>query len=381
MTKVNPVLKSIMRTIYQNRQALGIDPKTVVRHEISDQQPMCEVWFMTEGCSYAREGGCTMCNYGKGHLIDESTILTQLKNAFRELPEANYNLIVNPSGSFLDKHEVSVSLREGIYELLDDISFDSLTVESRADVLDLASMLELRNRYPNGRISIEIGVETFHPWLLRNSVNKGVTIEQIVEAVKGVHKSGLTAVANIGIGLPFINERKNVSVAVNSIKMAFDVGFDTVILFPYHVKPGTLLENLYQNSGYRCVSLWSLIAVLSQIPENQLKMVNISWYRNYYTEKSKIISSPATCNNCNDRVLAFLDLFKARPSTATLQNLSNYECECRTEWKKSIKVQDDTINFDLVAFQYRQLANQFGIPSELLVCTLKEMEDTLYANN
>lgn len=164
--KENLFLKCIMSTIYENKRSLPEEPLTVVRHEIADGRAMCEVWFMTEGCAYDKEGGCTMCNYGKGHKVDEEMILARLKQSFQELPDSNYNLVINPSGSFLDEREVCSRLRLGIYELLDHVSFESLTVESRADVITESLLRELRNRYPDKRVSVEIGVETLDAGLL-----------------------------------------------------------------------------------------------------------------------------------------------------------------------------------------------------------------------
>jgi radical SAM enzyme (TIGR01210 family) len=381
MNASNPVLKSIMRFVYEKRSPLAIEPQTVVRHEISDGHSMCEVWFMTEGCSYDRDGGCTMCNYGKGHIVDPSTILAQLKIAFQQLPKAGYNLVVNPSGSFMDEHEVSEALRRGIYCLLDDISFESLTIESRADVISCLALEELRNRYPQKRVSVEIGVETFNPWLLRNSINKGVTITQILDAVNMVHNAGLTAIANIGIGLPFINERTNISTAVYSIVKAFELGFDAVILFPYHVKPWSLLETLYSRGEYQCISLWAVVAVLLALSVDYLPRVNISWYRNYYTDKSKILSSPGTCPDCKEQVLESLDKYKAIPSFDMLSEITAAKCPCRTKWDERLHDQKEGIDFGYVEQQYRRLAMQFSVDSEVIENTIKEMRDTFYADH
>jgi radical SAM enzyme (TIGR01210 family) len=370
-----------MKHIHANRHRLAVDPKTVVRHEFSDGKQMCEIWFMTEGCAYDREGGCTMCNYGKGYTINEEVILSQLQVAFSNMPKTNHNLVVNPSGSFLDEHEVPERLRQSIYHLLDDVLFESLTVESRADVLQYATLVELRKRYPQKHISVELGVETMNTWLLKNSVNKGITTEQISEAVNMIRKAGLSSVANIGIGLPFINERTNIITAAFSVIKAFEVGFDTVILFPYHVKPGTLLETLYTTEAYHCMSLWGLVDVLLAIPANLLPNVNISWYRNYYTDKSKIITSPDTCPDCRETILGLLDKYKSNPSISTLSTINDINCCCRTQREDKINTEKEGIDFISVEQQYRSLACQFGIDSQLLENTLNEMKETLYVDN
>jgi len=380
MAGYNPFLKSIMRQVYQNRRSLPIEIKTVVRHEIADGKPMCEVWFMSEGCAYDRDGGCTMCNYGKGHAVDSTFILKELKTAFDELPKAAYNLVINPSGSFLDEREVSTRLRSSIYDLLDDIPFESLTIESRADVITPPLLTELKNRYPNRRVSIEIGVETFAPWLLRNSVNKGVSVDQIENASKMIREAGLISIANIGLGIPFICEKTNITQALKSITTALNKGFDLIILFPYHIKPGTLLEILFSADRYCRVSLWSLVEVLANLPSEYLPQVNISWYRNYYTDKRKVIESPDTCPRCRNIVLGLLDQYKATPCQSTLLALLSFHCNCREEWRIMIASQSNSIEFSAVENDYRYLADHFKINNDLLDQTLVMMKEGLYAN-
>lgn len=379
MNENNQFLKIVMKTIYMQRRSLAVEPITVVRHEIADGKPMCEVWFMTKGCEYDRTGGCVMCNYGKGHNVSSEAVLRRLKNSFKELPEENYNLVVNPSGSFLDENEVRRELRQGIYGLLDNISFESLTVESRADIVTPPLLKELRERYPKKRVSVEIGVETMNPWLLRNAVNKGTTVEKIKKAVDMVHDAGLLCVANIGLGLPFINERISINTACQSVIRALDIGFDSVILFPYHVKPGTLLDIMYANGKYKCVSLWAIATVLKALPAEAVPHTNISWYRNYYTDKSKVISSPETCPECMEKVLRLLDEYKAIPSAGILEKLDDFKCNCRREWEKKIANQSDKINFSKVESDYKFIAKYFHMEKSFLKSELRNMEESLYA--
>lgn len=379
-SETNLLLKTVMKTVYHNRKSLPKEPVTVVRHEISDGGPMCEVWFMSQGCAYDREGGCVMCNYGKGHMVDEQIILSRLREEFGKMPKGDYNLIVNPSGSFLDEREVPPHLRRSIYDLLDHIPFSSLTVESRADVVTPELLKELRERYPDKLVSVEIGVETLDPWLLVNSVNKGVSVEKIRETVKMIHNSGLRCIANIGLGLPFISERANIKAAQKSVADALRANFDSVILFPYHIKRGTLLEHLYENGRYRCVSLWALVKAL-QLPPEYLPRVNISWYRNYYTDKTKVISSPDTCPECRERVLKFLDQYKDKPCLEQLNALQSLDCGCRKAWEDRLKGEMDHVVFSDVEADYRFIADKFGMESALLALELEKMKVSLCADH
>lgn len=378
--EINLLLKTVMKTVYHNRKSLPKEPITVVRHEVSDGGSMCEVWFMSQGCAYDREGGCVMCNYGKGHMADEQLILSQLREEFEKMPKDDYNLVLNPSGSFLDEREVSPSLRRGIYDLLNNVPFSSLTIESRADIITPELLKELRERYPDKLVSVEVGVETFDPWLLINSVNKGVSVKKIYEAVKMVHNSGLKCIANIGLGLPFISEKANIKMAQKSIVEAFRANFDSVILFPYHIKRGTLLETLYENGRYHCVSLWALAEAL-RVPSEYLPRINISWYRNYYTDKTKVISSPDTCPECRERALELFDRYKAEPCFGQLNTLRSFECGCRIDWEDRLKSEADHIVFSDVEADFRFIADKFGIDNALLDLELEKMKVSLCVDN
>ena len=72
MNKSNAVLKNVMQKVYNDRKPLKREIISQVRTETVNDSAFCEIWFMTKGCTHDAEGGCTMCNYGKGHDVDET---------------------------------------------------------------------------------------------------------------------------------------------------------------------------------------------------------------------------------------------------------------------------------------------------------------------
>jgi radical SAM enzyme (TIGR01210 family) len=373
-------LKAVMRKVYEARSSLPPEQSlTVLRHEVADGKPLYVLWFMTQGCTHDRNGGCTMCNYGKGWQVDPALVLDSIKSILDTLPSRDYELIVNPSGSFLDEYEVPLSLRNKIYQLLKNTHFETLTIESRADTLRTETLEELKTQFPDKHISFEIGVETLNNYLLKYAVNKGITIHQIEQSVNFIHGLGFTAIANIGLGLPFINEKENIIQTKKSVLKAYAMGFDEIILFPYQIKPGTLLEFLQIHGRYRCTSLWSLIEVLSQLPLEYLPKVNISWYKNYYTDKRNVIEVANTCPVCHDDVLLLLDKYKANPCKETLSALENFSCVCKREWRNRLEFEKDGIDRIHIQNDYRFLADYFQIAPDLLDGALKELEEFDYA--
>ena len=371
----NAVLKYVMQSIYRARKPLPAFPVTSFRVETVDNRSSCELWFMTLGCSHDRHGGCTMCNYGKGRAINEETVLQEVKRAITRLPNDLSEIIVTPSGSMLDSQEVSDSLRNHILESFRKHSFDRFLIETRADTLSLDKLASIRERVKSDEYCVEVGVECTDDWILRNVVNKKMTVNDAKNAAKIIHDAGMTAYANIGIGFPFLNEQQNINIAVQSVIDAFQIGFDNVVLFPYHVKPGTLLEYLWRNGRYHCVSLWSFIEVLNRIPPRLSGKTQISWYKNYYQDPSKILESPDTCKKCSCNVLAELDRYKNRPSLEILASLQNMTCECKERWHtRCLNLQQPDDDMANVFAEYEMMTRDFKIADDVLRNELTRMK-------
>lgn len=377
MGKSNAVLKKAMQMVYNDRKPLKREIISQVRTETVNDGAFCEVWFMTKGCTHDAEGGCTMCNYGKGYDVDETAVVQELARQVRNLPEKLQELIVTPSGSMLDDEEVPKAMRERIFELLNHTQCEDFYIETRADSITREKLESLRGSVNAKRFNIEIGAESCDDWIMRNCINKKLTCEDLQDAVDMIHAAGMYVYLNIGIGIPFLTEHCSIEYAKKSIRKAFAMGCDSVVLFPYHVKPGTLLWWLWKHELYSCCSLWAIPEVLSGFTADELERIHISWYRNYYTDKSKIVSSPAVEEENLEQVLLLLDEYKNHPGIGSLTPLMELQSEGRTQWALKIKKQSPEIEPDRVRGLYTLLADAFGISREELDEEWKIMEITL----
>lgn len=377
MDKSNAVLKKAMQMVYNDRKPLKREIISQVRTETVNDGAFCEVWFMTKGCTHDAEGGCTMCNYGKGYDVDETAVVQELARQVRNLPEKLQELIVTPSGSMLDDEEVPKAMRERIFELLNHTQCEDFYIETRADSITREKLESLRGSVNAKRFNIEIGAESCDDWIMRNCINKKLTCEDLQDAVDMIHAAGMYVYLNIGIGIPFLTEHCSIEYAKKSIRKAFAMGCDSVVLFPYHVKPGTLLWWLWKHELYSCCSLWAIPEVLSGFTADELERIHISWYRNYYTDKSKIVSSPVVEEENLEQVLLLLDEYKNHPGIGSLTPLMELQSEGRTQWALKIKKQSPEIEPDRVRGLYTLLADAFGISREELDEEWKIMEITL----
>lgn len=376
-SRVNPVLRRIMAEIYRERAPLSAENLTNVRVERVRDRAFCEIWFMTPGCSHDSLGGCTMCNYGKGRAVAPEAVLDGLRSSIGALPRRLQELIVTPTGSMLDELEVPEALREQILRLLEQTECYDFFIETRADTITPEKLASLKHRVRAERINIEIGVECCQDWVLRNCVNKNMTCAGIGTAAEMVHDAGMYVCANVGVGIPFLSERCGVALAKRSIRQLFASGVDYAVLFPYHVKPGTLSAWLWERQLYQCCSLWAIPEVLSDFTAEELERIQISWYRNYYQQEGKVLASPGTAPGCMKDVLSLLDRYKNHPCAASLEPLLTFSGGDREKWRQSLRDQPEGIDFYEVREKYRLLASHFNIPASALEAELDYMRCTL----
>ena len=374
--KVNPVIRKAAKKILEERENFPVEYLSNVRTEIVNNAPCCDVWFMTRGCSHDLNGGCTMCNYGygKGFAVNDEEIIKSLETDISKLPDKIEELALSPTGSFFDDREVPQKLRQKIIALFGKRHFKNFLAESRCDTLTAENLRWLKTVINADNIFIEVGIESCCEWILRNCINKNLSFEEILHAVELVHNCEMKICANIAIGFPFVNESTGIVSAVHSIETALNIGFDSVVLFPYHVRPGTMLEFLWRNNFYQPCSLYSFCEVLKSLDKNILPSVSISWYRNYYgIYSNKILASPKTCPACEEKILAALDIYKNKPCAASLELLDSINCECKKAWQKKINAQEIIIDKNFMRDVYTEIGKHYDIKASDLSIELENI--------
>ncbi len=317
-----------------------------------------------------------MCNYGKSPgNQDWRQVLEELDEIVKKLPWEFEDFLLTPSGSMLDEREVPEEMRSGLAEMLKRVRTKRFIIETRADSITDEGLDFMQLIMPETDKYIEIGVESSNDWVLKNCVNKGMVFETFRTAVERIHQKGLFVTANVGLGQPFLSERASVEDAIRTIKDAFEAGCDSVVLFPYHIKEGTLLSSMHDQGMYDCVSLWSLVAVLDSFSEKDLDKIHISWYKDYFgQERSFILQSPDTCGNCRTYVMKKLDRYRDLQDPEIIRTLSRKNCVCKDVWREKLNKQCPYPDWSGVEQMYHKLASVFQIEEALLEKQLETME-------
>jgi radical SAM enzyme (TIGR01210 family) len=272
-----------------------------------------------------------------------------------------------------DEREVPPEARVGILELISKTKCRSFLCETRVESLTERKIKEYATILGNKIASIEIGLESSNPWILKYCVNKNLSLEDYRKAVQLLRKHSLGTSTTVMLGSAFLSPREAIEDTVQTVRWAFEQGTERACIFPAHVKKWTLLEWLWKRNLYSPPSLWSLVEVLMRLGRELSPRVYTAWYRVYDQESQGVhldsvndleyLCSPSTCENCRPQVMELLDAYRDRHTFAVVEELSRLECECKTAWSAAIQAGCALPLRERVASAYRVIGNEL-LPSD-----------------
>ncbi len=220
----------------------------------------------TLGCPYRMRGGklsgCSMCDYQSEHATRQGSLLAlrekdpvlyakAVRVGFQNSrgEDASGNVIENVSGyDSLNHDEVPEELCDELFrkDLFKDTPF-IYNIEARASTIDEKRLMEFKNTVANKkRVSIDFGVEVSSDWLRNQWLNKDVSNQQIINAVKLLHEYDFRAVGNVLLGLPGLTEEQMIEEFVNTVVWMDRIGIDKIVIHGLNRKKYTLQGYLYQ---------------------------------------------------------------------------------------------------------------------------------------
>lgn len=334
----NPFLSAVGARLRYGRAPYPREVSVTINTEAVDGKPFIRVWFRTAGCTYDRQGLCTMCNYGISDGVPE-TVVDDIRAALRGIPiDATSTVLVSPSGSMFDPREVPDNIRAAILEAVAETAAGTVVCETRPETVTDEHMREFAAAIGTKAGVIELGLESADSWILQWCVNKRLDLGEFRRAVKVCHAHDLRVLANVSLGTAFLPEGAAVRDAELTVRWAMDCGVDGCVLFPLHVREWTVLGWLWRRGWYKPPSLWSLVEVLRRLAVDYPGVVTAAWYRDYNAGLQQaaigmpILASPTTCPNCADMVIRSLDQYRDSADPVDLDAAVLTSCSCRSEW-------------------------------------------------
>jgi radical SAM enzyme (TIGR01210 family) len=275
------------------------------------------VIMRTNGCCWAKTGGCTMCGYRQASPggVTEDDLGKQIDQALSAYDGEPFVKIYT-SGSFLDENEIPVQIRDRIFREFSSCS--RVLVESRPEFVtaDVVSSLPKN-------LTIALGLESSDPEVLKTSINKGFTPEDSKRAGKTIKEAGLSVRTYLLLKPPFLTEAQAMEDAVASALFA-DGFSDEISINPLNVQRATYAERLWKAGDLRPPWIWSLIEVMKRLSGK----VN-----------SRIMSSPSgggsqrgvhNCGVCDTAALEAVERFSF---SQNVKDLDAVACKCKKSWE------------------------------------------------
>ncbi|MCL2148037.1 MAG: archaeosine biosynthesis radical SAM protein RaSEA [Methanomassiliicoccaceae archaeon] len=274
------------------------------------------VIMRTNGCSWAKAGGCTMCGYRQASLsgVSEEDLHRQVDEALSKYKGEGFVKIYT-SGSFLDEGEVPIPVRERILEEFS--SCGRILFESRPEFVTAEAAAALPKT-----VTVALGLESSDPDVLRDSVNKGFTPEDSRRAGLTLKDAGLSVRTYLLLKPLFLTESAAIEDTVRSALFA-DGFSDEISINPLNVQRGTYAERLWRAGDLRPPWIWSLAEVLRRLSGNV---------------GARLMSSPSgggtprgvhNCGVCDRALLDGIERFSFSQDVSDL----DVSCGCARDWQ------------------------------------------------
>ncbi|MFP4633281.1 MAG: archaeosine biosynthesis radical SAM protein RaSEA [Halobacteriales archaeon] len=283
--------------------------------------------FNTDGCRWARAGGCTMCGYvgeaAEGS-VTESALLEQLDAALeheRREGEKADNVKIYTSGTFFDRREIPPEARRRI---LDEFSDRRVVVESLPDFVEADVVSDAVDRVRS--LDVAVGLETADDHVRRECVNKYFEYDEFERAASVARRCDAGVKTYLLMKPPFLSEREALEDAVESTRKASEESH-TVSVNPCNVQRYTMVDHMHYRGGYRTPWLWSVVELLRRTAE----------------EDAIVVSHPVApggdrgahnCGECDDDVYRAIERYDESGDVDVFEGL---DCTCRSQWREVLE--------------------------------------------
>lgn len=294
--------------------------------------------FKTSGCWWGRLGGCTMC----GFVYDsaqtppsEADLEAQLDRALSKVADFDEFMVkIFTSGSFLDEREIQPDVRKHILRRLgNDVRIPKIIVETRPEFIVNEVMLNCMDALDSTKFEIAIGLETSSDLIRKDSINKGFTFLDFVNAAETVKMNGATTKVYLLLKPPFLSEGEALNDIVRSVGDAAQY-CDTISINLCNVQRGTFVESLWQKGQYRPPWLWSIVEILKRTKKAYPNTVIMSDPVGAGSKRG-----PHNCKKCSQDIADAIRKFSLTQDVGVFDSLS---CDCIELWKKVIELDDYT---------------------------------------
>lgn len=295
----------------------------------------------TVGCSWAKKGGCTMCNYGgfasspgNQGLIRQAEHLLKSWEHKGPLKEINLSAL----GSFFDEAELPLEARDGVLKrVVSRRTIDLLGVESRPEFITPENIRGTTAILgPRVRLEVGMGLESSNDFIRNVCMNKNLSEEAYLRAVECLKNSNVGVTTHILLKPPFLTEEEAIDDAIASINYAHEKGADRIVLMVSNVKDYTLTSWLVERGLYKVPTLWAVLEVALQIGEEARKQLLIYGFKCGIP----LADHGRNCPLCTAAILDKIELFNYTGDAQHLEEGFSRKCKCKERRGQQLSYDD-----------------------------------------
>jgi radical SAM enzyme (TIGR01210 family) len=285
----------------------------------------------TRGCSWALTSGCTMCGYFNDSMfidVSEKDLRSQFEKAMQNYKDEKIVKLFT-SGSYLDPHEISISMQNEILNILTERT-EKISVESCPEYVTEKRLTAIQKIVALKEFEIGIGLETSNDLVREKTINKGFTFHEYKKATRLLKKHKMNVKTYILMKPPFLTEKESLDDCIQTTK---DIALytDLVSLNPTNVQRHTVVEYLWKRNQYRPPWLWSIVEFLQQSKNITDAFV-----------KCDVVGGGSkrgahNCGSCDNKVLNAIEEFSLTQKQNVFHGLS---CDCKEKWRDQLDLEN-----------------------------------------
>lgn len=246
------------------------------RSRIYNNHGILQITLESPGCFYRKNGYCKMCHYGSGRKITAEEAAEITGCALKTYPHPA-GILVGSFGSLLDEREIDRATLSAVLEVVNKSPIKSVYIETHANTVDFESLSFLNEKLPKKTITIEMGLESANPIILKKIVNKCLDLDALKHTMELIHSFGMRVALNIIYGLWYEKNQMQKDF-IETCNWANENGADEIVMFLLNIKPNTYIKSLYDDGNLSLPQHPEFISTLIKLNDDILSKTYFSWF-------------------------------------------------------------------------------------------------------
>ncbi|MCP4151988.1 MAG: archaeosine biosynthesis radical SAM protein RaSEA [bacterium] len=293
----------------------------------------------TKGCEYARrtDGGCTVCGF-LNHAVDDivgEDIVKQLDYVMDTVDLSSVEEIdLLTLGSFFNENEVDEKTRRILLEKISGLEgIKRVSFESRAEYVSREKLMESKKLLGGKILEFGIGLESADDYIRNKIVKKGLSKKSFAQLLEKLSDTGCDLLTYLLIKPPHLSEKAAIEDAVKSVQYLFETGRQYGVRVraafePVFICENTQLEDLFLDSKYRLVNLWSVVSIIRRVHDYCNIFVGLS------DENLSSDRMPYSCSKCSKKLFNAIETFNRTQDASPFEQL---DCECKKDYEYELE--------------------------------------------